>query len=163
MSTESREHLLTRMDEEWPSLNALLDSISEGEMDEPGVVDEWSLKELLGHMIFWAEKAAHDLRAVAEGRIDDIKLPGGQTNVDLWNAEAAARGKAMSVADLKAELARRHEEARKALEEVAEAGLAVQLGGWSVGLRFAEDTYRHYREHAEQIRAWQRQLETTEA
>jgi hypothetical protein len=32
-----------------------------------------------------------------------------------------------------------------------------------MGHRFAEDTYRHYDEHAEQIRAWQRQLETTEA
>jgi len=163
MSTESREHLLKRMDEEWPQFKALLDSIAEDEMDTPGVVDEWNLKELLGHVIFWAEKAAHDVKAVAEGRVDDIKLPGGQTNVDLWNAEAAARGKSMSAGDLKAELTRRHEDARTALEEVAEAGLAVQLGGWSVGLRFAEDTYRHYREHAEQIRAWQRQLETTEA
>ena len=29
--------------------------------------------------------------------------------------------------------------------------------------RFAEDTYRHYREHAAQIRAWLKNMETTEA
>jgi len=30
-------------------------------------------------------------------------------------------------------------------------------------VRFREDTYGHYKEHAEQIGEWQRNLETTEA
>jgi hypothetical protein len=51
----------------------------------------------------------------------------------------------------------------QALEAAPESALAIEVSGWTVGVRFAGDTYRHYREHAEQIVAWQQQLETTEA
>lgn len=154
---------MERLDEEWPKLRALLDEIPEAEMEEAGAIDQWCIKELLGHMIFWARKGATDLRLTRDGRTDEIQLPGGQARVDEWNASAAARGKERSKADLLAELQAAHEDAREAAQEVPEEGLAIELDGWSVGLRFAEDTYRHYREHAEQIRAWQRQMETTEA
>ncbi|HUF52616.1 MAG TPA: maleylpyruvate isomerase N-terminal domain-containing protein [Dehalococcoidia bacterium] len=163
MSTESKVHLMKRLDEEWPKFRQLLESIPEAEMEEPGVIDQWSIKELLGHAIFWARKGATDLRLTRSGRTDDIQLPGGQARVDEWNASAAANGRDRSKAELLAELQAAHDDAREAAQEVHDEGLAIELSGWTVGVRFAEDTYRHYREHAEQIRAWQRQLETTEA
>jgi hypothetical protein len=161
---ESKEFLLQRLDDEWPKFQALIDSISDDEMDRPGVVDEWCLKELLGHVNFWAEKAAHDVRVAAGGKPEEIEVPvGGQPMVDEWNAREAARGKAMSPSELRAALERSYKDARRALEESPEPALALIAGGWSVGVRYAEDTYRHYREHAEHIKQWARDLETSEA
>ena len=161
---ESKPHVLERLEAEWRAFSDLLDSIPDSEMNWPGVVDQWCLKELLGHINFWAEKCARDVRASAGGKLDQIELPvGGQPMVDEWNAREAAHGKAMSPAELRAALQASFEAARCAVEESPEEALAPVLNGWSVGVRFAEDTYRHYREHAEQIRAWQRQMETTEA
>jgi hypothetical protein len=160
--TESKEHLLSRMDEEWPKFSALLDSIPESDYDIPGVVDEWCLKELLGHVNFWAAKAAHDVQVAGAGRPEEIKVPGGDANVDKWNAREAAKGKAMPPADLRALVLKSHAEARSALEAAPESALAIEISGWTVGVRFAEDTYRHYREHGEQIGAWARGLETSE-
>jgi uncharacterized protein (TIGR03083 family) len=154
---------MQRLDEEWPKLRELLESIPESEIEEPGAIDQWSVKELLGHVIFWARKGATDLRLTRDGRTEEIQLPGGQARVDEWNASAASTGKDKSKEQLLSELQAAHDDAREAAQEVPEEGLAIELGGWSVGVRFAEDTYRHYREHAEHIRAWQRQLETTEA
>ena len=161
--TESRDHLLARMDEEWPKFSALLDSIPDGDYDIPGVVDGWCLKELLGDVSFWAAKAAHDVQIASAGRPEEIEVPGGQANVDKWNAREAANGKAMRPGDLKALVHKSHGEARSALEAAPESALAIEVKGWSVDVRFAEDTYRHYREHGEQIRAWVRELETSEA
>ncbi len=163
-AAESKPHVLERLDAEWRAFSDLLDSIPDDEMDWPSVVDQWCLKELLGHINFWADKAAHDVRASAAGKLDEIELPvGGQPMVDEWNAREAARGKAMSPAELRAALQASFEAARQAVAESPEGALAPVLNGWSVGVRFAEDTYRHYQEHAGQIRAWQRQVETTEA
>jgi hypothetical protein len=162
VSTESKAHVLKRLDESWPELEALLDRIPEAEYTAPGIVDAWSLNELLGHVIFWADKAAGDVTLSASGKPDDIETPGNQENVDRWNADAAAKGKAMSAAEVRKGAAAAHIAARTALEQAPEAALAPVVNGWTVGVRFAEDTYRHYEEHAKQIRAWLREMETTE-
>lgn len=161
--TESKAHVLTRMDEEWPKFSAILDSIPESDYDIPGVTDEWCMKELLGHVNFWAAKAAHDVRVAAAGKPEEIEVPGGDANTDKWNAREAAKGKAMQVGELRALVQKSHEDARAAVEAAPESALAIEAKGWSVGVRFAEDTYRHYREHGEQITNWQRELETSEA
>ncbi len=163
MSTESKEHVLSRLDAAWPAFRALIASVPDSEFDTPGVTDDWSLKELLGHVIFWAEKAAHDVTVSAQGNLDAIKAPSGGPNVDQLNADAAAKGKAMTAVEAKAAATRAHDAARKAVVEAPESALAPVVSGWTVGVRFAEDTYRHYEEHAKQIKAWMRQLETSEA
>lgn len=161
--TESKGHLLSRMDEEWPKFSAILDTVPESAYDIPGVVDEWCLKELLGHVNFWAAKAAHDVTVAGAGKPEEIEVPGGQANVDMWNAREAARGKAMQPGELRALVLKSHGEARSALEAAPESALAIEVHGWSVGVRFAEDTYRHYREHGQQISNWMRETETSEA
>jgi hypothetical protein len=155
---ESRTNFLERMDAEWPAFTALLDSVPDEQYEAPGVTDNWCLKELLGHVNFWASKAAHDVAAVAAGRPDEVQVPGNQQKVDEWNAREAARGARMSVADLKQALNASHAAARKAVEDAPEGVLAVEMSGRTVGHRAAEDTYRHYHEHAEHIREW---LKTT--
>lgn len=162
-NTESKEYVLRRMDEEWPKFSALIESIPDADYDIPGVVDEWCLKELLGHVNFWAAKAAHDVQVAGAGRPEEIEVPGGQENVDKWNAREAAKGKAMQPGELKTLVQKSHNDARSALEAAPESALAIEVSGWSVGVRFAEDTYRHYREHSEEISAWMRETETTEA
>lgn len=161
-NTESKDYVLQRMDEEWPKFSALLDSIPDGDYDFSGVVDEWCLKELLGHVSFWAAKAAGDVQLAGAGKPENIEVPGGQENVDKWNAREAANGKAMQPGELKALALKSHNEARSALEAAPESALAIDISGWTVGVRFAEDTYRHYREHREQIGAWAREMETSE-
>jgi len=161
-NAESKEYLLNRMDEEWPKFSTLINSVADEDWDIPGVTDDWCMKELIGHVNFWAEKAQQDVTLAAEGKSRQIKTPGGQENVDKWNAREAAKGKALSPPELRTLVEKSHNAARSALEAAPESALATDVNGWSVGVRFAEDTYRHYREHSEQITNWQRELETTE-
>jgi hypothetical protein len=150
------------MDEEWPKLNVVLDAVADDDWDIPGVTDQWCLKELMGHVNFWAAKAAHDVAVAAADKPEEIEVPGGPENTDKWNAREAAKGMTMQPPALRMLVQKSHEEARQALEVAPEPALAIEVKGWTVGVRFAEDTYRHYREHAEQITNWQRELETTE-
>ena len=163
MSTSSVAHLRTRMDKEWPAFREVVQSVPANEMDVPGVCDQWCMKELLGHVNFWARKAGSDVRAASEGRIDQIEVPQGQPMIDDWNAKAAADGMAMTPEAVAGDLEASHEDARRALDNATDEAVSIEMEGWTVGVRFAEDTYRHYREHGEQIRSWKQGLETTEA
>ncbi len=149
--------------ESWGDIRTLVESLPAGESEEPGVVEEWSVKDLLGHMAFWAEKAAADLKLVAEDRIGDIETPGTEENLNAWNARESERRRSLALGDVREEWARSFEAAETALNATPVEHLDIEVKGWTMARRFAEDTYNHYKEHAEQIRAWQRQLETTEA
>lgn len=161
----------TRLKEEWQSLKAVVDSLSAEELQEPGVVENWSVKDLLSHMAFWANKAAGDLALARSGRADQIEVPfipnpggsGGQNVTDEWNAREAAAGKGKSVKDVKREWEDSFEAAQASLKATPPGVLQQEVQGWSMLVRFREDTYNHYKEHAKQIREWQRNLETTEA
>ena len=89
--------------ESWERIRTLVDSLSAVEMVEPGVVEDWSVKDLLGHMAFWAGKAAADLKLLGEGRPEAVETPGGDEQVNKWNAREAAARKGKSLPELRAE------------------------------------------------------------
>ena len=161
--TVDKAKVQAELNEAWDGIRRLVDSLSEREMLEPGVVDQWSIKDLLGHMAFWAEKSARDLALVTEGRAGEIETPGSDETLNEWNKRESERRSNLSIAELRDEWWSSFEAAAAAFRAVPAEKLDIDVKGWTVAHRFAEDTYRHYNEHADQIRAWKRQLETTEA
>jgi uncharacterized protein (TIGR03083 family) len=149
--------------ESWDGIKRLVDSLPEREMTEAPVIEGWTVKDLLGHMAFWAEKAASDLKLLAEGRTSEIETPGDEQGLNAWNARESERREGLSLMEVREEWVGSHEAAAAAFDAVPADKLDINVKGWTMAHRFAEDTYKHYDEHAEQIRAWQRQLETTEA
>ncbi len=170
MTPVDKAEIERKLETEWQALREVVDSLSDQELEEPGVVDEWSVKDLLGHMAFWANKAAGDLQLVREGRSNDIEVPflanpegtGGQNLTDEWNAREADARKGRSLSELKSEWETSFAAAKEALKTTPAENLEIEVKGWDMHTRFAEDTYRHYREHSAQIRAWKREVETTE-
>lgn len=148
--------------EAWDELVSAVEAVPDDEMETPGVVEEWSVKDLLGHITFWAEKAASDLELLAEGKPDEIETPGGEENVAIWNKRESDARKSTSLGEIKSGWLASHERAREALKRVSAGQLDTEVAGWAQWKRYAGDTYLHYREHAGQIRDWQRALETTE-
>ena len=161
--TKDKEAVEQEMEESWQDLCAVLDSVSDAEQEQPGVVEGWSVKDMLGHITFWAVKAGRDLRLVAAGKPDELEVPTGPESVNEWNAREADRRKQLPLSQVREELEAAHQSALQSLRDVPAEVLDVEVKGWTMLVRFAEDTYRHYREHAEHIRAWKREVETTEA
>jgi uncharacterized protein (TIGR03083 family) len=156
-----KQAIRMELQEAWQQVKGLVDSLSERDIEQPGVVEEWSVKDLLGHMAFWAQKGASDLRLLAAGRQNEIQTPGDA--LDVWNAREAASRKEKPPAEARAEWEASFEDALRALDETPSALLDVEVKGWPQLTRFLEDTTRHYNEHAGHIRAWLSSVETTEA
>jgi hypothetical protein len=132
-------------------------------MEEEGVIEEWSVKDLLGHIAFWATRAANTLTMVAAGRADEVTGPGSDAELNEWNAREAAAREGKTLAQLNEECANAHAAARAALEAFPGERLDEPCRSNTVVFSFGADTFAHYHEHASQVRAWLRQMETTEA
>ncbi len=161
MSTKAEA--LRRLDEAWQALEAAVGEFDGGEMLEPGVVDGWSVKDLLGHIAFWSGQAAKNIGLVAAGQADKIVRPDSKEATDQWNERERRRRQDWPLSQVREEWLHGHRQAREALVRLSEDQLDVDLGGETVLEGFAVDTYEHYEEHLEHILAWRRELETTEA
>jgi hypothetical protein len=159
----ARAEVLKSLDHSWNELREVIDSMSEPEMVEPGVVDEWSIKDLFGHMAFWADRATNTLTEVKAGRGAEVPGPETEEELNEWNARESAAREGKNLAQLREEWERSHESARAALEAFPEDRLDEPFKDHTVVFSFGADTFAHYQEHASQIRAWLRQMETTEA
>ena len=147
----------------WADLGTVVESVSEEDREKPGVVGSWTLKDLLGHIAFWSGRAAETLRCVCAGRLDDVPIGEGDSWVDEWNEREYNVRKDRSFIEVRTEFLRNYKEANACLDEAPEEKINLKLRGEEVAVYFAGDTYEHYREHAEQIREWLRNLETSEA
>lgn len=147
----------------WDGLCRLIDAVPEGEMEVPGVVEGWSMKDLLGHVAFWASKAAHDLDALTRGRPEEIEAPDDEQALDAWNDREYKRRKDLPLTAVRAEFEQSFAAAKRALAAVPEDVLWQEVMDSPQAVRFREDTYNHYHEHSAHVKAWIRQLDTSEA
>ena len=124
-------------------------------LDVPGVVDIWSVKDVLAHLVFWNHFALEEMQAAVEGEV--FAHPEGTG--DEINARAvAAYADWSSAAVLKAfeESAHAILDCVKHLPEAAfEAGSRIEQAlGETVHGALANNTYEHWPIHEAQIRAW---------
>lgn len=148
--------------EAWQALASAVDSFSDMELEQPGVVESWSVKDLLGHIAFWAQEAAHNLQAISAGKADEVRRPGSEQTTDEWNEREWRLRKERPLSAIREEWLASFHRAKEALAALPSQGLQEELRGRTVLALFAEDTYQHYQEHIEHLAAWRRELETTE-
>ncbi len=151
------------LEQAWADLTAVVDSVPVGDREKPGVVESWTLKDLLGHIAFWSGRAAETLRCACAGRLDDIPFGEGDNWFDEWNEREYNIRKDRSFMEVRTEFLRNYKEANARLDETPEEKVNMRLRGEVVSVYFAGDTSGHYREHAVHIREWLRNLETSEA
>ena len=162
MTGSAKGEIEREMVHAWEALGSAVDSFSETEIEQPGVIEGWSVKDLLGHIAFWAGKAAADLEAIAGGKPEDVAVPGGQKAVDEWNERERQARAGRPLADIREEWLESFQKAMDALAGFPADRLQEKVKGSTVLDRFAGDTYEHYREHFGDLSAWRRELETTE-
>ena len=157
----AREEGLEQLRRQRDRLLAVIAPLSEDELTSQPVGGDWSVRDILAHILSWEEEAAKRLKLIAKGQTEKIRWV-APAKVDGWNAKAREKKSGMSLAEVITKLAARRQELSKLLERLPEAALTdgarTALSVW-----FPNCTYRHEEEHAQQIKSWLRQLETTEA
>ena len=150
MARSGRARLLETIETRWDELMAAIDGLSDDELQQPGVVGEWSVKDILAHVTTWELEALKHLPEIAAGkpqqRYKDVY--GG---LDAFNALTFQQNRERSLDEVRTRMTDTHTRLLAYLETVPD-DLLHSRERFRTRLRW--DTYSHYPIHAEHIRDW---------
>lgn len=138
--------------------NALLAQVGPDRMEIPGVEGTWSVKELVAHLT-WYERAIVDgARQVMSGGAF-VRPSSGAGDMDERNARIAAESRARPVADVLAEADDVFSQLLRIIAACPDdllnnaklLDMPDEIPPW---MRVANNSYTHYRQHAQSIREW---------
>jgi hypothetical protein len=144
-----KDALLTQAAHELQALHEALEGLNEDEMSHPWL-GTWSAKDIVAHLSGWQREMAPALERIARGEkpfADGVSYD----DVDGWNARFVAARRGTSAADLLLELDKTHEHLLNVASAVPDDRFQRGRTAWKL---VDQTSAEHYREHAEQIRAW---------
>jgi hypothetical protein len=156
----SKAALIAEITQERANLEAVLTHVSEAQMVEPAVINGWTIKDLLAHIVTWEQLLDSWLWAAITGGIPAEPVPPDDEAVNRLNAASYQANKDRLLADILADFHRSYQEVRQRVESfVTDQNLLDPLpADWSRGspvwITIAANTYLHYQEHAAEIVIW---------
>jgi uncharacterized protein (TIGR03083 family) len=153
-----REELLTAQEEARANLDAALEGLTSDELQQAGVVGDWTIKDLLAHVTAWDVDLLTNLGKIQRGQKPGRTLwdsAGIQAQNDAWHAEFKDRPLERVLADydgVHAQLLRRAE----SLPEAELNAPAPWLNGRPVYKYFIDHVVTHENEHAAELAAWRK-------
>ncbi|HEY7342668.1 MAG TPA: ClbS/DfsB family four-helix bundle protein [Ktedonobacterales bacterium] len=143
--TALRDDLARRGREAHQRLATLLATMSEEQMTQPGVTDNWSVKDHLAHLTWWGRRVI----TVLHGGADPIDaMPGGEKTEDEINANVYTANRDRSLAEVRVDFEATHSGMQHLIETLPDETLAAKEG-WISG-----NSDYHYNEHIAMFQAW---------
>jgi hypothetical protein len=147
--SDQLQRLLGQIDNAWTALADSYAGLPEARLIQPGVVDDWSVKDIVAHVTTWEQEALKHLPLIVAGGTPPRYA--AQGGIDAFNARATEAGRRLSLA----EALRRRDETHARLVEFIRRQPEGTFGGRTrARRRLRLDTYGHYPEHTAAIRAW---------
>ena len=148
-----RSELLTRLD---AARDAFHDAVADVDLElatVPGVMQDWSVRDLVHHVARWCEHGSEALDLASHGR--GAAFDYSTDDTDAMNERFLAEGRAVSPADALAREEAAFEGFRARIAGLDEALLDVKLGNDdTVEEVIVYDGPEHYDEHTQHLRAW---------
>jgi hypothetical protein len=142
--------VLSRLDAAWMDFEESHAGLAEPEMVIPGVIKEWSVRDVIAHVSWWEEEALKHLPGIREGR-RPARYSVTYGGIDAFNALMTEKWRKLSIADVLREHVDVHRRLREYVMSVPEELFARET---RFRRRLRLDTYGHYPKHAKAIRAW---------
>ncbi|MGI8999851.1 MAG: maleylpyruvate isomerase N-terminal domain-containing protein [Candidatus Limnocylindria bacterium] len=145
--------ILTELTSERDAFLVALDLVDLELVTVPGIVGDWSVRDLIVHVAFWAEHATEAIRLAAAGRGREFTYD--TTETDAMNARLLQESRTTTPDAALEREERAFEAFATALGATSPTLLDLRLGnGDTLTEVVAYDGADHYREHTAHLRAW---------
>jgi hypothetical protein len=133
-------------------------SLPEGRLIETGVVDDWSIKDILAHITTWEEEALKYLPLIVKGgKPPRYSVQYG--GIDAFNALRSEQKRGLPLPEVLKQLEEVHQELLHYIGDVPEDQFARET---PFRHRLRLDTYSHYSLHTRMINKWREQKDKEE-
>ena len=148
-----RQQLLKKVDKAWVELKESYTGLSDAQLAEPGVVENWSVRDILAHVMIWEEEALKYLPLIMEGgKPPRYSVQYG--GIDAFNALMTEQKRSLSLSEVLRQLDETHRQLVDYLQNVPEEQLTRET---PFRHRLRLDTYSHYPIHTKAIQEWREQ------
>ncbi|MGI8999850.1 MAG: maleylpyruvate isomerase N-terminal domain-containing protein [Candidatus Limnocylindria bacterium] len=131
---------------------AELDAVEPSRLNAPKLINDWSARELMAHLGYWAGHAAEVIHSVEGGRASEVGI--GEPSVDERNETVARVARHADLATARKREAASVQALLERLVLLDPALLMVRLpDGATLEEGIREDGAIHYREHTDELRS----------
>ncbi len=144
-----KQQLLKRLEKAWAAIKESYAGLPDSQMTEPGVTDNWSVKDILAHVTTWEEEAQKYLPLIITGGRPPGYIQYG--GIDAFNAQMTEQKRGLALSDVLRQLDETHRRLIAYLRSVPEEHFTRET---RFRHRLRLDTYGHYPMHAKAIQEW---------
>ena len=154
--TAWRRHAIRRMTAVRRSMLALVVGIPEAEVLRPRTLDQWSVKDVLGHLLSCDEETLRRFHLIERGRGDRIVWFESMAFADRFNARTVARTRRYGLAELRRRMARTRAELIERLRRLPAGAFRDPSHAYPLVEWFPVSGWTHEQEHLSEVRSWRR-------
>lgn len=154
--------LLQSIETERHRLESNLASLTDGEMTVPGVIGNWSIKDILAHLVDWEQRFLGWYQAGLRGEVPETPAPGlTWSDLDILNQLIYQDHKDRPLDEVKTEFQTSYQQILRTVWEIPEEDIfSIERFAWTGESNLAAyilaNTANHYRWAKTHIRKWQR-------
>ncbi|GAC1630832.1 MAG: hypothetical protein NVS4B7_19200 [Ktedonobacteraceae bacterium] len=155
----SKAALLNKIRTRQVEFESVLAPLNEAQMTTPGVNGEWSIKDILAHIVAWQRQTIDRLQAAARHRQPSLTPVANEQAMDALNVQFYQENKDRPLSAVLADLSATHMHMLAAVEVLTDEDLDdpykfAWRGGEPLWQNVAGNTYEHIDEHIEPIQQW---------
>lgn len=150
----NKQTILRKLEQAWEAFTSSFAGLSADQLQTPGVVDDWSVKDLIAHVSLWEEEALKHLPMVLQGGRPPrySTLYGG---IDAFNARMTKQTQSLSLDIVLQQADKTHQQLIAYVQSVSDDQFTTET---RFIRRLRLDTYRHYPIHTKAIQEWRQKL-----
>jgi hypothetical protein len=159
----NKDEILEALEDEREKFLDAIEGLNEPELLQPGVVGQWSVKDLIAHITLWEAELVKLLWQTAQGQKPTTVHFSG-VDMDARNAAWYQEQKDRSMERIVADFAAVRKQTSRRVEAFSDKDLNDQsrfswLRGHPLWEWIAEDSFAHEAEHTAQILDWRKRKE----
>jgi uncharacterized protein (TIGR03083 family) len=122
----SKSQLLEAIRKERDALEAFLEGLATEEMLQPGIVGQWSVKDVLAHLVEWEQMFLGWYRTGLQGQLPDLPAKGfNWRQLPALNEQIYQRHRDQSLTDVLKQFTASHQELVRTLQAMSEQELCT--------------------------------------
>ena len=133
---------------------ALLKRLPEDAILRPRTQDQWSVKDVLGHLLACDEETVRRFSLIARGRADRIHWFESMADADRFNARTVARLRRVSLRAVLGRMQRARADLIRRFQRLPAASLRDPSHAYPVTEWLPAPGWSHERDHAGEIKSW---------
>src|SRR5437763_12160865 len=146
-----KQRLLKKLEKAWATIKESYAGLSDTQLTEPGVMGNWSVKDILAHVTTWEEEALKYLPFIITGGRPPRYIQYG--GIDAFNAHMTEQKRGLALSEVLKQLDETHRRLIDYIRSVPEEHFTRET---RFRHRLRLDTYSHYPMHAKEVQEWRR-------